>query len=107
MINAVKNRIDIGQELMRVLDFSYEICILDKSIDELEGKPLEKLVKSLIEKKGFKVIKTKKNKPVDLLIFEESGKFMVATQDKLLKEKLKKANIGIITIRQNKYLKVN
>lgn len=102
IINAAKNKVDIKSELARICDFSFEICVLDKTLEELEGKPQAKLAKALIA--NFKVIETTKDKPVDDLLMDFKD-VIVATQDKELKEKLKKRDIGVITIRQGKFLR--
>ncbi|MDP4012375.1 MAG: ribonuclease VapC [Candidatus Nanoarchaeia archaeon] len=102
IINAAKHKIDIKTELERICDFSFEICILDRTLDELEGKPQAKLAKALIV--NFKVIETSRDRPVDDLLVNFKGA-IVATQDRELKEKLKKRNIGVITIRQSKFLR--
>lgn len=104
IINCLKYKIDVLAELSRIMDQPYEVCILDQTISELKGKPLEKLALAFI--KSLKVIETKKDKPVDELVFEQKD-IIVATQDKELKEKLKKAKIPIIFIRQKSYLKLS
>lgn len=107
IINAVKNRIDITSELKRILDINFTINILDQTLEELKNKPLEKLVLQIIKSKDINIIKTKKDKTVDDLILIQKPPFIVGTQDRGLKEKLKKAKIPVITIRQKKYFKLN
>ena len=102
ILYAIKNRIDIKAELEKICDFSFEICVLDRTFDELEGKPNYELAKALI--KDFKVIETSKDRPVDDLVLELEN-IIVATQDRKLKEKLKKRDIGVITTRQRKFLR--
>jgi rRNA-processing protein FCF1 len=102
IINCLKNKIDILEELRNLLDINYKVYIIDKTIDELKNKPLENLAKKFVKK--VSIIQTKKDKSVDDLVLEQKDA-IVATQDKGLKEKLKKAKIPIITIRQKKYLK--
>lgn len=101
IITGLKYRIDILEELRKVLNINYKVYILDQTINELKGKPLEKLALKFIQK--IDIIKTKQDKIVDDLLLEQE-EAIVATQDKGLKEKLKKAKIPIITIRQKKYL---
>ena len=103
IINIVKNKIELS--IKEKFPFPVEISILDKTLEELKNKPYEKLALHLI--KDFKIIKTKKDDTVDNLILAliEKGKsLIIATQDKKLKEKLKKGKVPIITIRQQKYL---
>ena len=105
ILNSVKNSIELNSSIKSLLPYNVEIKIIDKTLEELKNKPLEKIARNLI--KNFEIIKTKKNKPVDSLILDilkENNKTIVATQDKKLKEKLKKGKIQIITIRQQRYL---
>ena len=62
----------------------------------------------LLKKNKVKILKTKSNKRVDDLIIETAKKgYAVATQDKALKQRLKRQNIKVITLRQKKYLNQN
>ena len=75
-----------------------------------------KLALSLLKKYPIKTIKTEKHinrtKPLSkipyvddiILDFAVKGDYIVATQDKELKEKLKKQGIKTINLRQKKYL---
>jgi rRNA-processing protein FCF1 len=98
LLTAIKFKIDIFSQLQE-----YDIYILDKTLKELENKKNEKLAKELIEKHNIKIIKTSNDKYVDDLLLEYKD-FIIATQDKELKEKLKKAKISTISLRQKKYL---
>ena len=100
ILTALKYKIDIISQIKN-LNLNYKIYIIDQTLNELKNKPLEKLAKQFIKK--INIIKTKRNKIVDDLILEQKN-IIVATQDKALKEKLKKHKIPIITIRQKKYL---
>ena len=105
IINAVKNKIDVGTEIKSLILDKTQISYLDQTIKELKGKPFEALTLNLIKK--FKPIKTKQDKSVDNLILDlirDKKDIIIATQDKNLKEKLKKGKISVITIRQQKYL---
>lgn len=101
LLCSLRFRISLTEELRRILDDSFEIYILDKTIDELKGKKDSKLALEFIKK--FRILKTSKNLPFDDLVMNFRG-YTIATQDKALKEKLKKANFGVITIRQKRYL---
>jgi len=117
-------KVDIFSELKRIAD-NPEILLLDLSI--LELKKLANLSKgrdslaakatlSYIEKMPLKVEKTVKHLnaanslskigSVDdkIVEFAANNGYWVATQDKLLKEKLKNRDIKIITLRQKKHL---
>jgi len=105
IINSIKNHIDIETSIKPLFSYKLNISYLDKTIEELRNKPFENLALSLIKK--FKKIRTNKDKTVDELILEIADKnkdTIVATQDKLLKEKLKKRRIVVITIRQQRYI---
>lgn len=104
ILNAVKNHIDL-ESIKPLFPSKIQISYIDKTLDELKNKPLENLAKRYI--KNFTIIKTNKDKSVDDLILDITKKdksIIVATQDKNLKEKLKKGKIQIITIRQQKYI---
>ncbi len=105
ILNSVKNHIDIENSIKQLCPYKVEISYLDKTLDELKNKSLEKLAKKVIEK--FSIIITKRDKLVDDLILElvqKNKNIIIATQDKKLKEKLKKGKICILTIRQQKYI---
>ena len=78
--------------------------ILSNTIKELPGKKDGKLAQAYLEK-FCTIIDTKTNDPFDYAVFDQP-KTWVATQDKQLKEKLKKEGFGIITIRQQHYLMI-
>lgn len=107
LLIGLKHHVDIFNELIRICDFGFDIFVVDKTFDELKGKKMEKLAVDFISNK-LNVIYTAKNndkKTVDEIILElPFDDIVVCTQDKDLKEKLKKRKIPIITIRQKKYL---
>src|SRR3989344_4484735 len=94
-----KFKVDIFSEIERICYFNYKLYILDRTVDELEniikkqkGKSKEaaKLALKIIKLKGIEKIKTEKGIDVDAAIIEAAKKgFIVATQDKILKKKLK------------------
>ena len=107
LLSSLKYKIDIFSEFSRILDKKFKVNILDKTLDELKCKNLEKMSIAFIQAKNINVIKTDRLKNVDNLILDLVDKdTIVATQDKDLKRKLKKKNIQIITIRQKKYLAI-
>ena len=63
-----------------------------------------RLALRMIEEKGLKVLESKEKEADNSLL--EYGKmgYAVATQDKILKDKLKRAGAKIIFIRQKKYV---
>lgn len=101
LLTALEFKIDIFSELERICDFQYELCVLDKTLDELKGKRLGKIAEDIIKQKKINVIKTSEGR-VDELLLKEEG--IIATQDQELKRLLKEKNKRIITIRQKKFL---
>jgi uncharacterized protein len=101
IIKCLEWKINVKEELRKICDFNFEVCILDRTLDELKGKKAEQLALEFI--KELKIIKTKRDKSVDELVMNLKD-VVVATQDKELKEKLKKGGFQVITIRQRKYL---
>jgi len=121
LVSSVHFKADIFSEIKRIYSFNYQICVLDKIVDELKklaetGKPKDrasaKISLELIKKKKIKIVKTpsknKRVKNVDLLILNliKKGNFIVATQDKELKREIRKKGVPIIVLRQKKYLKL-
>lgn len=104
LLIALKHHIDIFSELTRICDFPFEIFVVDRTIDELEGKKMEKLALEFINSKLNVIHTPRKGKVDDLLLELPFDDIVVCTQDKELKEKLKKRKTPIITIRQKKYL---
>ena len=108
-----KFRVDIFEEIHRLCSFKYSLCIIDRTLDELRSitKPLKekmhaKLAMKLINAYKINILKTEKDGDVDSLILQTVNKqdFIVATQDKFLKKKLKSGGIPVITLRQKQYL---
>ena len=109
-----QHKIDIFSELERILDFSFELFIIDKSICELDkiisdakvkDKIAANVAKQLVKSKGIKIIKTSGEKADDILVdISKGGEFIVATADNELKRRLKRNNIKVITLRKRKYL---
>lgn len=108
-------KLDIFSEISRVCDFNYQLCILDKTIGELNGiiqskqkgknKAAAKLALTIIKSKKLKILKTKEDKPVDDLIMDVNDA-IVATTDKELISRLKEKKAKIIRLRQKKYLMI-
>jgi len=110
--------IDIFSEIDRILLEPYEICVLDKTIEELEnlmvklGKKKEvfnvKLGFIMIKQKGLKTLHSSSTEYTDNAILEMASKnpggIIVATQDKELREALRKQKIRVVELKQKKYL---
>jgi rRNA-processing protein FCF1 len=117
LLTPIKFKVDIFGEIERIMDVPYQLCIIDKTIDELDniiakqkGKERDaaKLAKKILEKKGIHIIKTDKLKNVDQILLERAREksFIVATQDMELKRRLKGRKIGLIILRNKKYLEI-
>ena len=116
LVACAEFNIDYYSEIMRILNEKYVLAIIDKTINELDslianGKKQAlhaKLAKSILLKKKVEVIKTSNNTYVDLLILKQATpEYLVATIDVELKAELKKKNVGVIVIRQKKYLEMS
>jgi len=105
--------LDLFSELERICNFKYEVYTLSNIIEELEklintGKLPEKKAASfalrLIKTKGIKVIKTDLKHVDDSLCELNPKEYVVISQDKKLKSRLKEKGIKIIIIRQKNHL---
>ena len=108
-------KIDIFSELERICHFSYEIFILDRTLEEMDGiirkqkgnqRDAAKLSLSIIRKKGVKVMDTEGSAYADsaLLGAAEDKNTIIATQDAELKKKLQEKGSQVIILRQKKHL---
>ncbi len=105
LLQCVRWKIDVFTELERLFPASkIQICVFDRTLVELQGKKDSPL--ALAFTKRMHLIETGSDQPVDdlLLTYGMEPDTSVATQDRALKEKLKKAGIPIITIRKQRYL---
>jgi|SRR3989344_2991134 len=105
LLQCVRWRIDVFTELERLFPTSnIKICVFDRTLEELRGKKDSTLALAFTKK--MDLVKTGSILSVDDLLLEygKEPETSVATQDKALKEKLKKAGIPIITIRKQRYL---
>lgn len=105
-------KVDIYSELDRICDFPYELYVLDETFIELNNiierrrgkeKAAARLAKAILEAKKPKTLKTTSSDYVDNIILGLKG-FIVATQDRILRSKLKKQGVRTIVLRQTKYL---
>jgi rRNA-processing protein FCF1 len=105
-----QSKVDIFAEIDKICMFKYELCIVDKTIDELNNiiekqkgkhKAAAKLALQLIKSKHLKTLATHQDTDVDTILasFSEKG-YIVATQDKELKKRVK----ARIILKQRKYL---
>jgi len=114
LIHCASHMIDYAEELKRILDFGFQIRIIDKTMDELnniiktqsgKAKSDAKLAKAILENKQIQFIKTKKDRIVDDLILDIADKnTIVATTDAELKRRLKGKGVSVVVIRQKSHL---
>ncbi|MEM4282082.1 MAG: hypothetical protein QXU88_00460 [Candidatus Woesearchaeota archaeon] len=115
LVAAAKFRVDWLSELERICDFPFKPILLDKVVEELKvvkkDKAAAKLALAILQKKGIKpeaVAKELSGQPVDFILVaiasQSPEKAIVATQDRLLKARLKSKGIKVITIRKKSYL---
>jgi uncharacterized protein len=105
-------KVDIFSEIERVVEDEFEICVLDKSMDELkklqgpsaDGRAAKAAI-AIVAKNKLTIVHSPTSY-VDAAIVEmaEPGKTIVATQDQKLKMQLKYKNVPIITMRAKKHL---
>ena len=108
--------IDIFSEIERLLDERHKLIVFENTLEELETLIHRSNSKESINAKlGFVMAKQKNLKTikgfsghVDDIIVEYTknnpSNFIVATQDKKLKSRLKRNNVRVIGVRQKKYL---
>ena len=117
-------KVDIFSEIERIMEESYELYILENSIDELrkiieeqkgKHKAAAKLALDFIEHKKLKVMRAKSlNMPVnsknsivdDSLLALAGTDTIIATQDAALKKSLQLKGAKIIILRGKKYLEI-
>jgi rRNA-processing protein FCF1 len=114
LIDCAANKVDYVEEIRRICNFSYEIFIIDRTVDELDyiiensrGNIVlnAKLAKLIITKKGIEKIVTNENKTVDTLILANVTKDdIVATMDAGLKHRLKNKGVQFIVLRKKQFL---
>jgi len=106
LIDCIRFKIDLKKELV-----GNEMFVLDAVIFEIgkiakrgtKESSLAKLALEFIAKNNFKILETDK-RDADESLLAYSKDYAIATHDKTLKNKLKKAGAKIIYIRQKKYL---
>jgi len=100
--------INIFQEIQRIYPQS-EIYTIEDAVQEaksIENGKYGKLVQKLIEEKDIQVLETEGEGNVDDLLVQISNQYVIATNDKELKQRLIKADAEVIHIRNESYLEV-
>jgi len=100
--------IDIFQEIERIFPNSTVYTIEDavQEAQSIEDGKYGDLVQKLIQKKDIQVLETEGEGEVDDLLVQVSRDYVIATNDKELKERLVKVGAEVIHIRNESYLEV-
>ncbi|HJO13090.1 MAG TPA: hypothetical protein QGI39_13730 [Gammaproteobacteria bacterium] len=110
-------KLDIFTAIDKSCLFNYKLAVVDGTVKELQnliekskGKDKEaaKLALSFITRKKIPVIKTPQQYHVDkeILALVKKDKHIVATQDIILRKKLKAKNIPRIVMRNKSYIQI-
>ncbi|QKQ97972.1 hypothetical protein GKQ38_00340 [Candidatus Nanohaloarchaea archaeon] len=108
LVAPFQHSFDIFDEIERLYPL-HELYTLDDAVEEaksIEGGKYGDLAEQLIEKKDIEVLETHGNGEVDDLIVDVSDEFVVATNDKELKERLLDRGREVIIIRSGTHLEV-
>jgi rRNA-processing protein FCF1 len=100
--------IDIFQEIERIFPQSQVYTIEDavQEAQSIEDGKYGDLVQQLIQKKDIQVLETEGEGEVDDLLVQISRSYVIATNDRELKERLLKVDAEVIHIRNESYLEV-
>ena len=111
--------LDIFSEINRIVNEPHEICVVDKTFEELEGIIAKSSSKEsfnaklgfiMAKQKSLKTLSSSKGLYADKAILEaarnDPARTIVATQDAGLRKELKRLSVRIITLRQKKYLEL-
>ncbi|MFB6192874.1 MAG: PIN domain-containing protein [Candidatus Nanohaloarchaea archaeon] len=108
LVASFQHSFDIFDEIERLYPF-HELYTLDDAVEEaksIEGGKYGDLAEQLIENKNIEVLETQGRGEVDDLIVDVSDEFVVATNDKELKQRLLDRGREVIIIRSGTHLEV-
>lgn len=108
LVASFQHSFDIFDEIERLYPF-HELYTLDDAVAEaksIEGGKYGDLAEQLIENKNIEVLETQGRGEVDDLIVDVSDEFVVATNDKELKQRLLDRGREVIIIRSGTHLEV-
>lgn len=95
-------------ELERLYPYA-DVCTIEDAIEEsksIEKGKYKQLVPQLIQKENIEVFQTEGEGEVDDLLVDICDEFIVATNDKELKERILEKGRPVIIIRQSNHLEV-
>lgn len=112
LVECAKRKIDIHAELTRILDTTFSMAVLDRTMEELEeiiarGKKegqAAKLAKTILMTQHVTIMATSGGHTDTLLVEKADVENIIATQDAGLKKKLKQKKQPVIVIRGAKKL---
>ncbi|MEK6874914.1 MAG: PIN domain-containing protein [Nanoarchaeota archaeon] len=113
LLVPIQFKLDIFNQINQICTFNYDLCIVDKTITELDqiiqqGKLLDRraarVAKLLVEQKKVKILDTTNTKADDAITELSKPGIIIATNDRLLKQRAKQKGAQILTLRQKKYL---
>ncbi len=111
LLIPIQEKVDVFDRVNSVIDEKYELCVVEKTIEELNSLISNKNVKvvdrlaakvglQLLEKNKLKIIKTGKfNTADDAILSIVDENYLVATRDAEFKRKLKQKGIKIISLK--------
>lgn len=113
LIDLIKFRIE-PEEMRDLITEKIQFFTLDLVVRELKKISQSKskysrhakLALKLIKLKGVKILKSKKLSVDDAIVSFANRDFIVATNDKILRERLKKVGIKTIYLRARKHLAI-
>ncbi len=114
LLVPVQFNVDIFDEIEKLVGRNYQLIVLDSVIRELEriaksnkkDAKAAKVALQLLEDKEFVISKTKEKSTDKAIVKLTDDNTIVATNDKLLRQKLKNKNIKTIYLRSKKYLEM-
>ncbi len=106
--------VNIFEEIEKIVEGQYQLIVLDSIIKELEkiagtqkkDSSAAKVALQLIKNRNIRVIKAHEKSTDKSIIEMVDDDTIVATNDKALKERLKKRNVKIIYLKSKKYLEM-
>ncbi len=114
LVECAKNKVDIQAELTRILDHSFEVAILDRTMEELDeiiarGKKegqAAKLARTILMTKRVTILPTIGGHTDNLLLDKADENNIIATMDKALKQRLKRKKQDVVIMRGKNRLAV-
>ena len=107
-------KVDVFEEIKNIMNDKYELFIMDGTIGELnkiidnknksKDKLNAKIGLGLIDVKKVKKIHSEERNVDDAIVNIANKDTIVATSDRELKRRLRKNNVGLISLRKKQYL---